>query len=272
MTSQPFTGINRDIPGTYQIYRYTVVFNGGASVTNAPLSKRRHQAYSQVITSNDQLFWKQKFTRYWAVSIPVSACVPRDIPVGQPRITGRYRSIRHDVLIMSWEKLAAELRDRRGALKLTQADVHERGGPAAETLRKLENNRHGRLSPRMRRALEDALEWEPGSIDEVLRGGRPTVRATTSTQSPVLAKGGGPVVPMGAAGDRFALARQVLAMKATFTKHRDQIDPRARDDLIGEVTRSAREAEQAIIALLPWLDDSERGEAITLLAELRAEV
>src|SRR5262249_16468656 len=115
------------------------------------------------------------------------------------------------------------------------------------------------------------LEWEPGSIDETLRGGRPTVRQTPHSQEPALAKVGA-AGPAAAAGDRFALARQVLAMKAAFNKHRDQIDPGVRDDLINEVIRSAREAEQAIIALLPWLDDSERGEAIGLLAELRAEV
>ncbi|CQD25024.1 bacteriophage protein [Mycolicibacterium conceptionense] len=170
---------------------------------------------------------------------------------------------------MSWEKLAVELRSRRRALNLTQAEVHERGGPAVETLRKLENNRYGRLSQRMRAALEIALQWEPGSIDETLRGGHPTEATNARPTEPTstIAEG-----PPAASGDRFALARQVLSMKSTFSKHRDQIEPGARADLINEVTRSAREAEQAIIALLPWLDDSERGEAISLLAELRAEV
>jgi hypothetical protein len=39
-----------------------------------------------------------------------------------------------------------------------------------------------------------------------------------------------------------------------------------------QITRSAREAEESIIKLMPWLDDAERGEAIRLLGELRAPV
>ena len=45
--------------------------------------------------------------------------------------------------------------------------------------------------------------------------------------------------------------------------------PEAREALVSEPTRSAREAEESIIKMMPWLDDSERGEAIALLVELR---
>ena len=106
----------------------------------------------------------------------------------------------------------------------------------------------------MRRALERVLQWESGSIDAILSRSTPT-----------------PTQPKGevTAQDRFSLARQVVSLKATFAKHAEAIGPEAREALVSEATRSAREAEESIIKMMPWLDDSERGEAIALLVELR---
>ncbi|MCA2243345.1 MULTISPECIES: DNA-binding protein [Mycobacteriaceae] len=163
---------------------------------------------------------------------------------------------------MDWEKLGVVVRDRRAELGLTQTDVNELGGPSVLTLRAIENNRAGRLSPRLRRSLERALKWESGSIEAVLEGGVPKEIQQPSAPSP----------PPSPGGDRFALARRVLSMKETFGKHRDQMEQTAREALSEEITRSAREAEEGIITLMPWLDEAERGEAISLLAELRAEV
>ncbi|OBB94636.1 hypothetical protein A5779_19510 [Mycolicibacterium peregrinum] len=170
--------------------------------------------------------------------------------------------------IMMWDKLAVAVRNRRTELGLTQIEVGERGGPAVETLRAIENNRAGRLSPRLRRTLERAIEWESGSIDAVLEGGTATKVAGAPRQHP----GAHAERPPQTGGDRFALAKRVLAMKSTFSKHRAQMERIAREALSEEITRSAREAEEGIIALMPWLDEAERGEAISLLAELRAEV
>jgi transcriptional regulator with XRE-family HTH domain len=75
--------------------------------------------------------------------------------------------------LMFWEKLGHQVRDRRAELGLTQVEVAQRGGPPVETLRSLENNRSGRLSASVRRALERVLQWEVG-IDSVLDGGGPT--------------------------------------------------------------------------------------------------
>jgi transcriptional regulator with XRE-family HTH domain len=169
-----------------------------------------------------------------------------------------YRSVRHNVCIMSWENLGVAVRDRRTALGMTQSDVPGRGGPSVETLRAIENNRAGRLSPRMRRALERVLEWEPGSIDAILAGDAAT---------PVEVK-----LADATAVDRFALARQVVSLKAAFAKHLDGMATDARHALIAEVTRSAREAEESIVTVMPWLDDTERGQAIELLVALREPI
>jgi hypothetical protein len=72
--------------------------------------------------------------------------------------------------------------------------------------------------------------------------------------------------------DRFALARQVVALKAAFVNHLGGMATDTRQALIAEVTRSAREAEESIITVMPWLDDTERGEAIELLVALREPI
>src|SRR5207248_2194965 len=110
------------------------------------------------------------------------------------------RSVGQNMPIMSWEDLGVAVRDRRTALGMTQGEVSERGGPSVETLRAIENNRAGRLSPRMRRALERVLEWESGSVDAVIDGGLATTVDTKAAETATV--------------DRFALARQVVSLKA----------------------------------------------------------
>jgi transcriptional regulator with XRE-family HTH domain len=160
--------------------------------------------------------------------------------------------------IMSWESLGAAVRDRRTALGMTQGEVSERGGPSVETLRAIENNRAGRLSPRMRRALERVLEWESGSVDTVIAGGLATVAQAKPAEA--------------SAVDRFVLARQVVSLKTAFTKHLDGMAADTRHALVAEMTRSAREAEDSIITVMPWLDENERGQAIELLVALREPI
>lgn len=167
--------------------------------------------------------------------------------------------------IMSWETLGDEVRKRRRQLGLTQPEVTARGGPGVATLRAIENNQPSRPSMRMRRALEDALEWESGSVDAILAGGPPTVKQPKAdSDAPTRPK------PDAEASDRFSLAKQVVALKATFTQHVAGVSHEARAALVDQITRSAREAEESIVKVMPWLDDTERGEAIELLVALRA--
>ena len=177
-----------------------------------------------------------------------------DLPVHLGLITDKYRLVGQNVRIMSWEKLGTAVRDRRTELGLTQTDVSDQGGPSVETLRLIERNRAGRLSPRIRRSLERVLQWQSGSIDAVLDGDAPTPA---------------PDAPQTSGTDRFALAKQVVSLKTTFAKHRDAVGAGAREALLAEISRSAREAEESIITLMPWLDDAERGAAIELLVALR---
>lgn len=166
---------------------------------------------------------------------------------------------------MSWEQLAAAVKERRIALGLTQTQVAELGGLSVELLRMVENNRTGqRLSAPKARGLERALRWESGSIAAVIAGGEPTPAATP----PVAPPAAGP--PMGPEpADRFAMARRVLALRRTFGDYQDMMAADAHAALAAQMAQSAREAEESIIRIMPWLPEHERGQAIDLLVELR---
>lgn len=70
-----------------------------------------------------------------------------------------------------WEKLAEAVKARRNELGLTQADIARLGGPSPAIVGAIENNRATQLSPRLRRGLDEALQWEAGSVSKVLAGG-----------------------------------------------------------------------------------------------------
>lgn len=189
--------------------------------------------------------------------------------------------------IMSWDQLAAAVRARRTELGLTQVDVATAGRVSVDMIRNIEHRRRTpkRVNPRTARAIEDALKWEPGSIEDTLAGGDPrpiTARSpgarkparetaaggqptseTTHTDSPLSAPAGPD------SGDRFALARQILALRSALSEHQRAISPDAREALMTEMANSAREAEESIVRIMPWLGEDERGEAIGLLVKLR---
>lgn len=72
-----------------------------------------------------------------------------------------------------WTRLGDVIERRIEALQVTRAEVQQRGGPSPATVRAIVNGRSTTLSPSKRRDLERAIEWAPGSIDIVLRGGDP---------------------------------------------------------------------------------------------------
>lgn len=171
---------------------------------------------------------------------------------------------------MSWERLGEEVRLRRKQLKLTQSDVAERGGLSVATIRAVETNRAGRLSPRLRRALERAIDWEAGSIDAVLEGRPPRVRGPGPVAAGPLG-GPGREAAASAAAERFAMAERLIKMRAAFADHRDSMPEPARTAMEEQFMAAAREIEEAMIWMLPWLADEERAAAIRILAALRTE-
>lgn len=73
------------------------------------------------------------------------------------------------------KRLGELVRQRRRELRLTQADVQERGGPSTATLRLIEGGRHTDFRQSTAGPLERALEWAPATIATILAGGDPTV-------------------------------------------------------------------------------------------------
>jgi transcriptional regulator with XRE-family HTH domain len=167
---------------------------------------------------------------------------------------------------MSWERLGREVARRREQLNLTQVDVAQRGGPSVATLTALENNRSGRLSKRSRQALEKAIEWEPGSVDAVLSGQAPRIADPSSVASP-------PTAEEREAAKRWeatiAVVHRLLKMRRAFVEHHDEMPEPVRAAMQEDVAAASRETKEALIWMLPWLGETERAEAIRILAELQ---
>lgn len=64
---------------------------------------------------------------------------------------------------------------RRSELQLTWNEVAEKAGITREGLRRT-RVKTGPIRSLTKRGIENALAWEPGSIDSILAGGEPTVR------------------------------------------------------------------------------------------------
>lgn len=67
---------------------------------------------------------------------------------------------------------------RRRDLRLKWDEVAARAGIHRETLRQIRIGK-GDIRPLSATGIEDALQWEHGSIDRILEGGEPTVRRLT---------------------------------------------------------------------------------------------
>lgn len=172
---------------------------------------------------------------------------------------------------MSWEKrLATEMRRRRRELGLTQPEAAEGAEHLGlTTYRAIENQRLNRsLTPRLREALEQALDWKPGSIELILAGASPIPLGSNVVPPASISLPGGQ--SPAATEERFDKARWVLRMRRSFSEHQNGMNAAARKALDQEFITAAREMEDAIILMLPWLGDSERAEAIEILAELRS--
>lgn len=133
-----------------------------------------------------------------------------------------YRAIGDDDGEM-WEKLAEAVKARRNELGLTQADIGRLGGPSPALVGAIENNRVDQLSPRMRRGLDEALQWEPGSVSKVLAGGQATaINPRSPTEPGVLdpARWGG-AAPLIAKVEQVELALNGLTFDVRETDLRD---------------------------------------------------
>jgi transcriptional regulator with XRE-family HTH domain len=75
----------------------------------------------------------------------------------------------------SAQRLGRLIRERRKALKMTQAAIQEAGGPSTATLRLIESGKHTEFRPSTSDPLERLLRWQRGSIDAVLAGGNPSL-------------------------------------------------------------------------------------------------
>lgn len=86
-----------------------------------------------------------------------------------------------------WKRLADAVVRRRAKLgRLTQAQIAHRSGISLDRIQAIEGAKSDRYRRVTLMALEQALEWEPGSIDEILAGGDPTPAGQQRTADEML--------------------------------------------------------------------------------------
>jgi len=73
-----------------------------------------------------------------------------------------------------WANLAAQVKDRREELGLTQEQVAASGGPSTATLRLIETNNAKSYRAKTFTQLETALRWRNGSVRRILAGQGPS--------------------------------------------------------------------------------------------------
>lgn len=73
-----------------------------------------------------------------------------------------------------WKRLARLVKERREEIGLPQYKISQVGGPATETLRKIERGDDTVYTRDVVTKLENALRWAHGSWDAILRGADPT--------------------------------------------------------------------------------------------------
>jgi transcriptional regulator with XRE-family HTH domain len=72
-----------------------------------------------------------------------------------------------------WKRVGARARQRREDLGLTQEAVAHAAGVATSTIRLIETARQSRYQPTTLRSVSIALDWPPGAIDAIRKGGEP---------------------------------------------------------------------------------------------------
>lgn len=82
-----------------------------------------------------------------------------------------------------WQRLAQRVIDRRTALNMTQEDVRKVGGPSTATMRLIEGAHQDGYRSIILARLEQALQWNPGSVRSILDGGEPEPASSVSQPS-----------------------------------------------------------------------------------------
>lgn len=191
------------------------------------------------------------------------------------------------------------VRQRRTQLELTQEEVAALGPLSEKTVRNIESGRTTRLASRTRSALEQALNWPPGSVLDAIKDGRKP--APTAAAEPPLAAPVGPAeeaaiplispTPAGSepaaaprspaeagdtaegnpAGPSLAVARAVLNMRRNVPLLRETLGPSELETALENLVAMQREAEIALSQSMQWIvnDDTKRREAGQLLYELQ---
>lgn len=177
-----------------------------------------------------------------------------------------------------WSRLGDYVKQRREELRLTQAQVQERGGPSPALVRAIENKRADTLSVSKRRDLERALNWSEESVDLILRGGRPFPASVplprNAPNAPILsnmdaALGIHPIRP--GVSQHMSPAERQLMVKVRNKLYKDNGD--FNNDELATLTKFVEDEElRSLHARIDWLPRVEQLEVSELVTELEQRV
>lgn len=85
----------------------------------------------------------------------------------------------------AWEKVARAVAARRGELGLTRAALAQRARRSMSTIYEIEAARRSVYRPSTLAALEDALDWAPGTVGRILDGAPPEPHAAAEQQAAI---------------------------------------------------------------------------------------
>lgn len=127
------------------------------------------------------------------------------------------------------------IRARRRDLRLTQQQVTERGGPSTALQRQVESGRHkAKMQAGVRRGYEEALEWAPGAMADLLDCGVDPAHVRNpqgpERRAPAATAGGDPLL--------LKAVERVLEVRLGG----DGVEPRLEADAWADLFRVARDA------------------------------
>lgn len=129
-----------------------------------------------------------------------------------------------------WRRLADLAARRRAELRLTQADVAQRGPLSLDRVQAIEGAKKKSYRLSTLAALERALEWAPGSVDSILVGGEPLTGPVVRVHHAELAipspSGGPPITDEDL--ERMKLPELVALAEALLDQIEAKLPPRKR--------------------------------------------
>lgn len=131
-----------------------------------------------------------------------------------------------NMAISSRQTLWGEMEARRGELGLTQQELVELASISVVGYRYMGKDGHTIRDTTMS-GVEDALQWERGSVQAILDGGKATLRRPQATKTPAEQQSAQPTEIRAAARMLIAQVDDFAAWESTWNEYKQNFSPEA---------------------------------------------